>query len=131
LTIPGLSVVGKSGLDVAQAPNGNLIEVRYTSNTIWVSRPIETATTAVRVSSVFPTRGSVAGGTTLRIYGLNFGTSATVVVGGSSCSIVGPVQSNYIECTLPGKAEGRYDIVVTAVAGTYTFEKGYRYIKGY
>ena len=133
LTIPGLTLLGRSGLDVAQAPNGNLIEIRYTSNNIFVSRPIETTTAAIRVNSVFPTRGSVAGGTKLRIYGWNFGTSSTattIMIGGSTCLIVGLVQTDYIQCTLPGKAEGRYDVVVSAVAGTYTFEKGYRYIKG-
>ena len=132
LTIPGLTLLGRSGLDVAQAPNGNLIEVRYTANSIYVSRPVETTTAAIRVNAVFPTRSGVAGGTTLRLYGWNFGTtSVTVTVGGSACPIVGVVQTTYIQCTLPGKPEGIYDVVVTAVAGTYTFEKGYRYIKGY
>jgi IPT/TIG domain/Glucose / Sorbosone dehydrogenase len=132
LTIPGLKLLGQNGLDVAQAPNGNLIEVRYTTSSLYVSRPIETTTAALRVSAVFPTRGSVAGGTRLRIYGWNFGTTSsdvTVTIGGSACSLVAQVlQTNYMQCTLPGKPEGIYDIVVTALAGTYTFSKGYRYI---
>ena len=134
LTIPGLTLLGRSGLDVTQAPNGNLIEVRYTANSIYVSRPIETITAAIRVSAVFPTRGGVAGGTRLRIYGWNFGTTSSdvsVTIGGTSCPIVGLViQTNFIQCTIPGKSEGVYDIVATAIAGSYTFEKGYRYIKG-
>ena len=130
LTIPGLSLLGQNGLDVAQAPNGNLIEARYTTSSLHVSRPIEAATAAIRVSSVFPTRGGLAGGTLLRVYGLNFDASATVTVGGINCPIVGPVTSSFLQCTLPGRPVGSYDIVVTAIAGTYTFQKGYRYIVG-
>lgn len=134
LTVPGLKLVGQSGLDVAQAPNGNLIEVRYLTSSLYVSRPIETKTAAIRVNAVFPTRGGLAGGTLLRIYGWNFGSIAsdiTVTIGGSICKNVGIVVPNdYIQCTLPGKTQGSYDIVVTAIAGTYTFVKGYRYIKG-
>jgi IPT/TIG domain/Glucose / Sorbosone dehydrogenase len=130
LTLPGLTLLGQNGLDVAQAPNGNLIEVRYTTSSLFLSQPLESATAAIRVGSVFPTRGSLAGGTTLRVYGLNFGTSATVTVGGISCPIVGAVTNTFLQCTLPGRPEGLYDIAVTAIAGTYTFQKGYRYITG-
>ena len=131
LAAPGLLLLGREGLDVAQAPNGNLVEVRYLSSSLWVSRPIETATAAIRVGSVFPTRGGLAGGTTLHIYGSNFGTSATVTVGGSSCPIIGVVKPTYIQCTIPGRPEGLSDVVVTAESGTYVFQKGYRYIKGF
>ena len=74
--------------------------------------------------------GGLAGGTLLRVYGLNFDASATVTVGGINCPIVGPVTSSFLQCTLPGRPGGSYDIVVTAIAGTYTFQKGYRYIVG-
>ena len=130
LTIPGLSLLGREGLDVAQAPNGNLVEARYLANSIWLSRPLETSTAAIRVGSVFPTRGGLAGGTLLRVYGLNFDTSVTVTVGGSSCPIVGAVTNTFFQCRLPGRSAGSYDIVVTAFAGTYKFQKGYRYISG-
>jgi IPT/TIG domain len=130
LTLPGIKLVGRDGLDVAQAPNGNLIEVRYVGNAIYVSRPVESPTAAIRVGTVFPTRGSVAGGTKLRVYGLNFGTNANVTIGGSLCPIVGLVTNTYFQCTVPGRPVGMYDVVVSAEAGTYTFQKGYRYITG-
>jgi hypothetical protein len=133
LTIPGLTLVGKSGLDVAQAPNGNLIEVRYTSSQIWVSRPIESTTSIIRVSSVFPYRGGLAGGTPLRIFGMNFGsTPPTVTVGAFNCPVdTSTMTSTEIRCTLPGNPAGLVDIVVaSATTGTYTFQKGYRYITG-
>lgn len=130
ISIPGLYLLGRDGLDVAQAPNGNLVEARYLSSSIWISQPIETATAVIRVGSVFPTRGGVAGGTTLHVYGSNFGTSATVTVGGSGCPIIGVVTSTHIQCTLPGRPAGLSDVAVTSIAGTYTFRKGYRYITG-
>jgi IPT/TIG domain len=130
LTLPGLKLLGRDGLDVAQAPNGNLVEIRYTNSSIWVSRPVESPTAAIRVGAVFPTRGGVAGGTKLRVYGLNFGTAANVTIGGSGCPIVGLVTNIYLECTIPGRPVGIYDVVVGSFAGVYTFQKGYRYITG-
>ena len=133
LTIPGLTLLGRSGLDVTQAPNGNLIEVRYPSSSIFVSRPIESATSIIRVSSVFPYRGGLAGGTPLRIFGMNFGAAPpTVTVGAFNCPVdTSTITSTEIRCTLPGNPPGLVDIVVTsATTGAYTFQKGYRYITG-
>ena len=133
LTIPGLALLGRDGLDVAQAPNGNIVEVRYLKSTLWVSRPLETATSIIRIGTVFPYRGGVAGGTLLRIFGSNFGAAApTVTVGGFACPVdSGSITSTEIRCTLPGHPAGLVDVVVTsATTGSYTFEKGYRYITG-
>jgi large repetitive protein len=131
-TKPALGLTGNGGLDLAQAPNGNLIEIRYNSGQIWCQRPIELATTALKVYTVFPTRGGLAGGTRLRLYGANFGTSPTVKVGSSNCPIVvGTLTNNYLECTLPG-GTGTVDVAVTVAGSTvYTFERGYRYIQGF
>jgi hypothetical protein len=131
LTIPGIQLVGRDGLDVAQAPNGNLIEVRYLRSIIQVNRPVEAATTALRVISVFPTRGPRAGGTLLRVYGKNFGTSVAVTIGGISCPIVGTITADYLDCTAPGHTEGLFDVIVSSSTGTYNFGKGYRYIIGF
>jgi hypothetical protein len=129
LTIPGIALIGRNGLDVTQAPNGNLIEVRYTNSTLWVNSPVEPPTSVLKVNSVFPSRGGTAGGTLLRIYGLNFDTLPTVLVGGKSCPIVGISTSTYIVCQLPG-GTGLVNVMVTSPAGTYTFKSGYRYITG-
>lgn len=132
LTIPGLKLLGRDGLAVAQAPNGNLIEVRYLKSTIWVSKPIETATSMIRISSVFPYRGGLAGGTFLRIFGINFGSAPTVTVGALDCPVDNTsITTTVIRCTLPGQPPGLVDVVVaSATTGTYTFQKGYRYITG-
>jgi IPT/TIG domain len=131
-SIQALPLVGDWGLSVAQAPNGNLIEVRLPSNSIYYHKPIEGPTTEVKVASVFPTRGSNTGGSILYIYGSNLdnGTGLTVIVGGKKCELLA-VASTHVECKLPGGANGNVDVVVTSSAGTYTFKKGFRYISGF
>jgi IPT/TIG domain len=131
-TKPALELVGSGGLDLAQAPNGNLIEIRYNSNQIWIQQPKEPATRVLKVYTVFPSRGGLAGGTPLRLYGANFGTSPTVAVGARNCPIVvGTLTNTYLECTLPG-GTGMVDVAVTVSGSTvYTFERGYRYIQGF
>jgi hypothetical protein len=130
LSQPALPLVGSSGLDLTQAPNGNLIEIRYSENTIFVQKPTEAASAVLKVYTVFPSRGGLAGGTLLKIYGANFGTNPTVTIGTSACPIVvGSCTPTYIECTLPG-GSGTVNVVVTSGSASYTFERGYRYIVG-
>jgi hypothetical protein len=139
LSVPGIPLLGGAGLDVTQAPNGNLIEIRYVANTIFVSRPIEPKSPTLKVYSIFPTRGSVLGGTILKIYGVNFGPNGTsVTVGSKDCPIIATTtnaDSSCIECILPGGvSDTLVDVVVTSKASngsqSYTFAKGYRYIDG-
>jgi IPT/TIG domain len=125
---PALQVVGDGGLSVTQAPDGTLIEVRYKQNTLFYHKPNEVSTTALKVKSVFPRRGGKAGGTKLSVYGINFSANSTVKVGSSNCPVLSTTATK-IECTLPG-GSGTVDIIVTGSAGTYTFTKEYRYIKG-
>jgi IPT/TIG domain len=131
-SIPAIPLVGDWGLDVTQAPNGNLIEVRLPTNNLYYHKPVEAATTELRVVSVFPRRGPNAGGTNLNIYGvnLNSGTSLTVTVGGSNCPVQ-TITSGKIICTLPGGANGNVDVAVSSSAGSYIYQKGYRYISGF
>jgi hypothetical protein len=114
-----------------QAPDGSLVDVRYKIGAVYVSIPDEPATSTLVVKGVFPRRGSVAGGSLLKIYGENFddATIASVTVGGSACSVVS-VAANKIVCTLPG-GSGTADVVVETSSGeASTFQRGYRYITG-
>ena len=130
LSRPALPLVGSSGLDVTQAPNGNLIEFRYSGNTIFVQKPTEAASPVLKVYTVFPNRGGLAGGTPLKIFGSNFGSNPTVSMGTNICNIIGGTATpTYIECTIPG-GSGTVDVVVTSGSTSYTFERGYRYIAG-
>lgn len=120
--------VGKSGLAVTQAPNGNLIEVRLDSNALYYNKPNEAPTTVLQVKAVFPRRGGQAGGNTQSIYGVNFGSQPSVEVGGKRCPVVS-ASALKITCTLPG-GSGTVDVLVSSSAGSYTFKEGYRYVKG-
>ena len=136
LSVPGIKLLGRSGLDVTQAPNGNLIEIRYIASAIYVSHPVEPKSSSLKVNSVFPARGSVVGGTILKIYGVNFGQNgASVTVGNKDCPVVKNVYTSYMECVLPsGSSDTLADIVVESntpnQSESYIFTGGYRYIDG-
>jgi IPT/TIG domain len=129
---PPIPLVGAAGLDVTQAPNGNLIEVRLSSNSLGVHIAQEAASSSLQVKAVFPRRGGQAGGNKLTIYGNNLGTSAStmVTVGRSNCPITAST-TIAIECILPGGPTGSVNVTVSGLAGSYTFERGYRYIPGF
>jgi hypothetical protein len=120
------------GLDVAMGPDGTLFVAKNGEKKVIYLEPLELAESNLVVKSVFPRRGPQAGGSRLRIYGVNmdsFGTP-TVSVGGVDCPLDGPLSSKKITCILP-PGSGAADIVVTASDGqTSTFERGYRYITG-
>jgi glucose/arabinose dehydrogenase len=123
--------IGDGSLDVTQAPNGNLAEMRHTTNAIYYHAPMVAATTELVIHSVFPSRGRISGGSTMAIYGVNFGEitgDAKVTVGGTECKIQKLVQT-LIECNIPG-GSGVVDIVLTVKGTTVKYEKGYRYITG-
>jgi cysteine-rich repeat protein len=68
------------------------------------------------IESVSPTRASAAGGTLLTISGSNFGTLATVSVGGESCPLT--MQSHTeLRCTGPAATAGDAVPVVVVVSG--------------
>lgn len=124
--------IGDQGLDLTQAPNGNLMEMRYTNQTVYFQRPIEPPTTMLIAKTCFPRRGPTAGGNKLSIYGVNFNLNSptvTVTVGGVNCPVVAPITAQRIDCTLPG-GSGTVDIVVRNGVLSSTFERGYRYVSG-
>jgi hypothetical protein len=121
-----------NALDVTQAPDGTLISCSLGDNALHFHKPSEQPTTALQVKSVFPRRGGLAGGNTLRIFGVNFGNGTpppVVNVGGSTCAVTS-ISATKIECTLPG-GTGTVDVAVTVGARSYNFQKGYRYIRGF
>jgi IPT/TIG domain/Glucose / Sorbosone dehydrogenase len=123
--------IGNLGLDLTQAPNGNLVEMRYSSSTVFYFQPLEPETTSLIAKTCWPRRGGFSGGTPLSIYGVNFNTrspTVMVTVGGSNCPVT-MVSEKRVDCILPGGV-GTVDIVVTNGDATSTFEKGYRYISG-
>jgi glucose/arabinose dehydrogenase len=123
--------IGSQGLDVTQAPNGNLIEMQMTKKSLGAFAPDEAATLDLVVKTVFPRRGGYAGGSKLSIYGVNFfinGQQTSVTVGQSACPVASVTLTEII-CTLPGGV-GTVDVTVKRGIATSTFENGYRYISG-
>jgi IPT/TIG domain len=129
-----IKLQGDDGLDIAQAPNGVLIDARFDVDACYFFEPIEPAATAMEIKAVFPRRGLFTGRSTLSIYGVNFGTSSAaplVTVGGKSCAGAVRLSGSKIQCTLPANLAGStVDIKVTIGTMKDTFARGYRYIKG-
>jgi IPT/TIG domain len=130
-TNPAVELTGDNGLAVTQAPDGSLIDARHDKDELYSIKPVEPASSAMDIKSVFPRRGRLAGGSKFMIFGVNFNsTPNSVKVGGNACTNVVLVSSKKITCTLPAGTEGRHDVEVVIGASTDTFKLGYRYITG-
>ena len=81
------------------------------------------------VTSISPTSGTTAGGTSATITGTNFISGTTVTIGGSSCTSVVVVSSTSITCTTPSGTAGAQDVVVaTGVSPNATLVGGFTYV---
>jgi hypothetical protein len=142
---PAIVLGGDNGLALTQAPNGNLIDVRYDTNECYVFTPEEPPTTFLTIYSIFPRRGKLQGGSKLSIYGANFMNNNEVItnntvtalpivvvyVGGLVCSNVIVRSNNRMECTLPPSTTvQRATIEVYKGLEHATFVNGYHYILG-
>jgi hypothetical protein len=118
------------GLDVTQGPSGELYTAKHKAGKLRVLVPIEPPSDALSLISVFPRRGHISGGTTLRVYGKNFDLYGVPVVqvGDAICSIasLGP---SHATCILP-PGSGRADVSMFAGNQTSVLLAGYRYITG-
>ncbi len=65
------------------------------------------------VTTVSPTSGKLAGGSTLTISGTGFINGATVTIGGNTCASPVFISSTSMSCQLPGNIAGSYSVVVT------------------
>lgn len=114
------SGVRAAGVVSAVVTNADSQTVTLSSALIYLNPPT--------VSSVSPSAGALAGGTTLTITGTEFFTGATVSIGGSNCPVVS-LSATQISCTLPAQAAGTVAVSVTNVdtqtgslAGAYTYQ---------
>lgn len=123
--------IGSGSVDATQAPNGNLIDIRFSENSVAYYAPVEPPSSEITVKTVFPHRGPNAGGNILSIYGTGFGLDKsllTVAVGSSTCPIF-TITDSQIDCILPG-GTGTVDITVANNIVSSTFDQGYRYVPG-
>jgi acid phosphatase len=90
-----------------------------------------TPNTAPIISTVSPTSGPAAGGTTVTISGTGFATGATVTFGGTAATNVNVVGSTTITAVTPAHASGQVNVVVTNPGGqSATKTNGYSYAAG-
>lgn len=81
------------------------------------------------VTSISPSSGTTAGGTSVTITGTNFISGTTVSIGGSSCTSVVVVSSTSITCTTPPGTAGAKDVVVaTGISPNATLAGGFTYV---
>ena len=98
-------------------------------NTILPSSDGSPPAQAPTVTSVSPTSGTTAGGTSVSISGTNFVSGATVAFGGTTATNVNVGSSTTITATAPAHAAGAVNVVVTnpnGLSGTLT--NGYTYL---
>ena len=77
----------------------------------------------VTITSVIPSSGGYAGGTSIQLIGTNFtGTSLTtsVTINGNACTSLNVIDINTITCVAPANSGGIYNVVVTTPNGPYT-----------
>lgn len=72
---------------------------------------------APQITSITPTRGSIAGGGVLTVNGIGFVTGAVVKVGTKACTNPQIVSANQITCTFPANGSGFYPVTVTNPEG--------------
>ena len=85
--------------------------------------------TAVRVSSISPSQGSTTGGTNLTVNGTNFGSDATITVGGVTATNVvfeGATTLRAVVGSAP--AAGTVDVVVTSGGQSATLAKAFTFV---
>ncbi|MBN1417467.1 MAG: IPT/TIG domain-containing protein, partial [Planctomycetes bacterium] len=97
----------------AHAPGVVDVEVRNPDGQAAVSAGGFTYTANAGITSITPTSGPTAGGTTVAIAGAGFQTGATVTFGGTSATSVVVVSSTQITCTTPVHGAGVVDVTVT------------------
>jgi hypothetical protein len=72
------------------------------------------------VSSITPTAGPTAGGTTVTVTGTNFIAGASVTFGGVSATNVTVTNATTLTCQSPAGSTGAVDVVVTTTNGSST-----------
>ena len=118
------SVVFGGGKFVAVA-NNSVNDPSNPSSLVMTSAFITNPT----ITTVSPSSGSTAGGTSITITGTGFAAGATVSVGGNACTSVVVVSATSITCTTPAGSAGAKDVVVTnSDTGAATSTGGFTYV---
>jgi IPT/TIG domain/Cep192 domain 4 len=86
---------------------------------------------APTISSVSPTSGTIAGGTTVTISGTSFQSGAKVALGAILATSVTVISSTQIQAVTPGQSAGTVGVTVTnSDGGTATLANAFTYLAG-
>jgi hypothetical protein len=81
------------------------------------------------ITGMYPTGGSLTGGTTVTITGTNLTGASAVTFGGTAATIVGTSTATQVTVTTPSKSIGGFvDVLVTATAGTSSNSTAAKYL---
>ncbi|HPA50336.1 MAG TPA: IPT/TIG domain-containing protein [Thermoanaerobaculia bacterium] len=96
-----------------------------------ISRPpftIGTPPPPPTVSTVLPSSGPTAGGTTVTITGTNLGSTSAVTFGGTAATSFTVSSATQVTATTPAHAAGAVDVVVTTSGGSATSTGGFTFV---
>jgi hypothetical protein len=87
-----------------------------------------TPVTTLSVSSVSPASGTSAGGTSITITGTNFGSDATVMIGGTAATGVTLSGSTSLAAVTPAHSAGAAAVIVTSGGQSATAATGFTFV---
>jgi hypothetical protein len=116
--VAGAHAAGAADVVVIQGDQSSTLAAAFT----YVTLPPPT------VSSVFPSAGSSAGGTTVTITGTNFAPGATVTVGGVAATSVAVVNLTSLTAVTGAHATGSADVMVTVGGQSGTLARAFTYL---
>ena len=82
---------------------------------------------APTITTVAPTSGSSAGGTTITITGTNLTATSSVTVGGTAATSVSVVSATSVTAVTPAGTAGAKDVVLTTIGGSVTKTGGFTF----
>jgi hypothetical protein len=101
-----------SGIVNVSVTNTDSQSGTLTGGFIYIAAPV--------VSTISPSAGALAGGTTVTITGSDFISGASVDIGGSACTSVNVSNANVLNCTTSAHTAGTAAVTVTNPDGQYT-----------
>jgi IPT/TIG domain len=113
------------------APAGSAGPVSVVVTTVGGSATLTNGYTYVEaptITSLSPTSGPTAGGTSVTIDGTNLGGASSVTFGGAAATIAANT-SNQITVTTPAGVAGAVNVVVTTIGGSGALANGYTYLQ--
>lgn len=116
------------GHDIQTSATGSITESRYLDDVVVAGGYIGPTSPPVTITSVSPTSGPAAGGTSITISGTGFASGAAATVGGASCGSLSVVSSISITCTVPaGTAGTTVSVAVVSAGGSATLPNAFGY----